>query len=261
MLSQDLFFALVLLLPFTIGYLFPRVSAYFLGPALLVIAAAAFLGVHSLFVPFQSDGSAAGLLVPAMMWAALVTACISGVVLILTGGMKLRWEDAPPPRAPTDDRASLSNSRAAFFMFNVALGIAMVIGPFLPTYLVFSGVYGAVMKITGIFGSRVFLLLCTYFLPAFALYFAFRFAGMQRRFALSTRGNLLIVLGNLVVLLFEIAYVARFLPGANAVMYSGLLFLTQFRQIEWLPRAAILIGLFLFWKEPATLNDGMPRPA
>ena len=146
-------------------------------------------------------------------------------------------------------------------MLNVALGIAMVIGPFLPTYLVFSAVYGAVMKSAGIFGSQVFLLLCTYFLPAFALYFAFRFAGMQRRFALSARGNLLIALGNLVVLLFEIAFVARFLPGANAAMYSGLFFLTQFRQLEWLPRAAILIGLFLFWKEPTTVNDGVPRRA
>jgi hypothetical protein len=253
MLSQELFFALVPLVPFTIAYLFPRVSAYFLGPALLVIAAVAFLGWHPLFVPFQSDGSPAGLVVPGVMWAAFLTACICAVVLILTGRMKIRWEDEPLPRPPTEDRAPMSSSRAAFSRFSVALAIAMLIGPFLPTYLVFSAVYAAVMQGVGIFASQVFLLLCTYFLPAIALYFGFSFAGMQRKFALSTRGSLLILLGTLAVLLFEIAFVARFLPSANAAMYSGLLFLTQFRQLEWLPRAAILIGLFLFWKEPTAV--------
>ncbi len=105
MQSQELLLALVLLAPFAVGYLLPKVSAYFLGPAFLVAAAVGIVGLHKYFVPFQSDGSPAGMLVPAIMWAAFVAACIAGVVLILTGRMRLRRQDEPRSRPLIQDRA------------------------------------------------------------------------------------------------------------------------------------------------------------
>ncbi len=137
-------------------------------------------------------------------------------------------------------------------MFNVALGIAVLIGPFLPIYQVISAVYFALSRSVGIVGSQLFLFLCTYFLPAFALYFGFRFAGLQPKFALSTRGSLLILSGSLVVLLFEIAVVARM--ASSASMSTGLMLLTHFRALAWLARAGVLIGLFLFWRSLTAVN-------
>ncbi len=112
---------LVLLVPFALGYLLPRFSAYFLGPAILVLAAVAVTAFHDLFVPFHSDGSPAGMLVPAMMWAFSLGACISGGVLILTGGMRIRLKRTPMQPAAPEGQAPVSKSYASFLMFNVAL--------------------------------------------------------------------------------------------------------------------------------------------
>jgi hypothetical protein len=68
---------LILLVTFAVGYLLPRVSAYFLGPALLGTTAIALVCLHPLFF----GGSMGSLLA----WAAAVLACFGGVVLIATG--------------------------------------------------------------------------------------------------------------------------------------------------------------------------------
>jgi hypothetical protein len=153
MQSHGLLLALVLLAPFTVGYLLPKVSTYFLGPAILVIAAVVLVGFHRLFVPFQSDGSPAGLVVPAMMWAAFLLACICGIVLIVTGRMRIRSKDEPLRRPPTKDQAQMSNSRASLCMFNAALGIAILIAPFIPIYRVLATVDAALIRSLGLFLS------------------------------------------------------------------------------------------------------------
>jgi uncharacterized protein (DUF486 family) len=49
--TLQLVLVLVVLVPFAIGYLLPEVGAYFLGPAILVIAAVLAVVFHKLFVP------------------------------------------------------------------------------------------------------------------------------------------------------------------------------------------------------------------
>lgn len=68
-----------------LGYFLPRFSAYFLGPAFLIAGGASFIVLNKYFFPFQSDGSMAGLIVPAIMWLWLITCCVLGGVLIATG--------------------------------------------------------------------------------------------------------------------------------------------------------------------------------
>jgi hypothetical protein len=77
-------------LPFAVGALLPRFSAYFLGPVILVLMLVMAVSLHRYFVPFHSDGSPAGMLVPAMMWIVFVAGCIVGAVLILTGWVRIR---------------------------------------------------------------------------------------------------------------------------------------------------------------------------
>lgn len=76
---------LAVLVAFLFGYYLPRFSAYFLGPAFLVLAGGSFITLHKYFFPFQSDGSIAGLIVPAILWLAFATCCLLGAVLIVTG--------------------------------------------------------------------------------------------------------------------------------------------------------------------------------
>jgi hypothetical protein len=73
-----------------VGLLLPRFSAYVLGPAVLVLAGVFVVVGHRLFVPFQSDGSPAGLLVPAIAWIALLICCGVGVTLIVTGRARIK---------------------------------------------------------------------------------------------------------------------------------------------------------------------------
>jgi hypothetical protein len=91
---------LAIFLPFAVAALLPRFSAYFLGPVILVLALAMAVGLHKFFVPFQSDGSPAGMLVPAMMWVMFVLACVSGIVLILTGMARIRSKRVAETPAP-----------------------------------------------------------------------------------------------------------------------------------------------------------------
>jgi hypothetical protein len=94
---------LALCLPFAVGALLPRFSAYCLGPVVLILTLMMAAVLHRYFVPFHSDGSPAGMLVPAMMWIVFVAGCIVGAVLILTGWARIRSKrlaeiapDAPP---------------------------------------------------------------------------------------------------------------------------------------------------------------------
>ena len=73
-----------------LALLFPRFSVYVLGPLVLALAAILVIFGHKLFVPFHSDGSPAGLLVPAMAWVALIVCCGIGLTLILTGRARMR---------------------------------------------------------------------------------------------------------------------------------------------------------------------------
>lgn len=65
--------------------LLPRFSTYVVGPGILVFAAMSFVKYKPLFFPFQSDGSAAGMIVPVLAWGALLGAGLIGIVVILAG--------------------------------------------------------------------------------------------------------------------------------------------------------------------------------
>ncbi len=70
---------------FALGRFLPRLSTFVLGPGCFVVAAVFFVKYKALFFPFPSDGSAAGLFVPFLMWGLLLILCMCGVVLISTG--------------------------------------------------------------------------------------------------------------------------------------------------------------------------------
>lgn len=85
---------LALVVVIALAYTLPRFSAYFLGPAFLVAGALAFISLNKYFFPFQSDGSIAGLIVPGIMWLGLITCCILGCVLIVTGRSRIKEKSA-----------------------------------------------------------------------------------------------------------------------------------------------------------------------
>jgi hypothetical protein len=92
---------LALIVMAVLGNLFPRFSAYFLGPAFLATGGWAFISLNKYFYSFQSDGSIAGLIVPAIMWLGLITCCILGCVLIVTGLSKIKQKaSATSPSDP-----------------------------------------------------------------------------------------------------------------------------------------------------------------
>lgn len=73
-----------------IAWHFPRFSVYFLGPLLLVLGGGSFIALNKYFFPFQSDGSIAGLIVPAIMWLWLVVSCGLGAILVVTGRARMK---------------------------------------------------------------------------------------------------------------------------------------------------------------------------
>jgi len=246
MQSREFAFALILLAPFAVGYLLPRVSAYFLGPALLGAPAIAFVCLHRLFFPFQSDGSPAGLLVPAIMWAGSIVACIGGIVLIATGLMRIRSKHGPAQPPPTADQALSSSAHGSWRLFTAALGIATVIAPFLPLYRMVAHLDVAIMRSIGLLGWQVLLLLCTYVLPTFVLFCGLRLSGLHRQFASSNRGSLPILFGTAVILFFDLASIATLIStGAVRLVY---IVIGPFHDLVWVARAAVLIGLFLRWQ-------------
>jgi ABC-type branched-subunit amino acid transport system permease subunit len=98
--------ALALVLMVILGYFLPRFSAYFLGPALLAVGGVSFITLNKYFFPFQSDGSIAGLIVPGIMWLGLVTCCVLGCVLIVTGRSRVKSAASPEAdhaNTPTTD--------------------------------------------------------------------------------------------------------------------------------------------------------------
>ncbi|MCD6060929.1 MAG: hypothetical protein K0S16_1240 [Moraxellaceae bacterium] len=73
-----------------VGRFLPRLSAYVLGPGLLVLAAALFVVARPWFTFFQSDGSAAGMVIPILMWMLVAGLIVAGLVLITAGRRRIR---------------------------------------------------------------------------------------------------------------------------------------------------------------------------
>lgn len=67
----------------------PRLAVFVLGPGFLVLAVVGFVENKKLFFPFQSDGSAAGMIVPVVMWVALLLCCLLGTGLIVGGRLRI----------------------------------------------------------------------------------------------------------------------------------------------------------------------------
>ena len=72
----------------------PRFRAYVAGPGIFVVAVLCFIKYKPLFFPLQSDGSAAGLVIPVLMWAALLGGCLLGVVVIVSARNQIALANA-----------------------------------------------------------------------------------------------------------------------------------------------------------------------
>lgn len=88
-----------LVVALALAHLLPRFSACFLGPALLLAGALAFISLNKYFFPFESDGSIAGLIVPGIMWIGLITCALMGSVLIGMGRSRIKQKTLAEPAA------------------------------------------------------------------------------------------------------------------------------------------------------------------
>jgi hypothetical protein len=250
MLPLGFSLSLVILVPFAVAYFFPKTGAYVLGPAILAIAAVAFVALHDLFAPFRSDGSPAGLVVPAMMWFAFVVACIAGTVLVVTGTMRMRWRREASRAPPSFDLARASGARAWLAMFNVALGLNIAIttsrrplGGWLFGYMLRVVDPQTLYRSLGAAGLQLLGFALSYLLPALTLCLVFRAAGLQRKLAFDARGSGLILAGNLGVLLFAIARIVA--EVSSSPLRFQLRFVVDFHALVWLVWSLVPIGLFL----------------
>ena len=253
MYEQQLILILVILAPFMIGYFLPEFSARFLGPAILVITGLLAAVFHSLFVPFRSEGSPAGLILPAIAWAGAIVGCISGVLLIVTGKMRMRRTSSTTPNLPRVDHVPQSGAHTALPMLNVALGVIVAIAPFAPFYHIFSSIYAPLLRSMSMAAWETLRLASSYFVPAVLLYAGFHMAGLHRKLVFNKGITWLLFACNLVVLYFQFAPVAGHLYNASArswFVMAGLL-----REFSWLAWSGVLVGLFLFWRVQAERTE------
>lgn len=81
--------ALTFIICLALGYFLPRLSIFVFGPAVFVFAAYFFYAQEQYLSFFHSDGSAAGLVVPFLMWAVLGIICAIGATLVGMGFLRL----------------------------------------------------------------------------------------------------------------------------------------------------------------------------
>lgn len=74
----------------SVGYFLPRLSAFVFGPGIVISSISYAVKNAQLFSFFRSEGSAAGLFIPILMWFGLVVACGVGVLLIVVGLSQLK---------------------------------------------------------------------------------------------------------------------------------------------------------------------------
>jgi hypothetical protein len=244
-------FSLVILVPFATAYFLPRIGAFVLGPLILAIAAIVFVRLHDLFVPFQSDGSPAGLVVPGIMWLAFLVACIVGVLLIATGVMRLHWRRADEARRQAGELIAASTAtRTWLAMFNVALGVNILVQSVPIGRRVGDFPFAVVDEPTlyrafGWVGMGIVGAFLHYLLPALLLCLAFRAARLHRRFRFDARGGMPLLVGNVGVLFCAITPFLTLLP--NADLRNEFMAALQFEPFVWVAWTGIPIGLFLLW--------------
>jgi len=230
---------LALLVSFSLGYLLPRVSAYFLGPALLGLTAMAFVWAHDLFF----GGSVAGL----VAWPAAIMACGGGIVLIATGLIRVWLQHRSTQRPPAADLAQSSNERASWRLFNAALGIATLIAPVQPLGGLMGRFSYTIIGSAGLPAWELVQFLDTYLLPAGVLFLGLRLSGM-RQFASSNRGAIPILVGGAVIWFLYPDYVIATYTAARRLAYIAPYSIELLRVLIWSARAAIVMGLFLRWR-------------
>lgn len=249
MWSWPVILVLVLLIPFAVGYLLPWFSARILGPLVFGAVGILFVTLHRYFFPFQSDGSMAGLIVPGLLWAVSVLGCLCGVVLIATGVMRMRQakelELAPSvPTPPSSNADADVTAGSDSSMLNVSLGIAVVIAPFLPLYLLVRPLDSLLYRGLGYVGLLTVQFLLSNGVAALLIYYGLRRAGLRRLFPPDAPGSRLIFVGSVVVLVFRVAELLRYVPGAGSVIYT----VEMFSVLVWVAWSVVLMGLFLFWR-------------
>jgi hypothetical protein len=81
---------LAVVVALVLGFSLPRVAAYVVGPAFLALAGVFVIFGYKLFFPFQTEGSPAGLIVPAVAWVVVIVCCGLGITLIVTGRARIK---------------------------------------------------------------------------------------------------------------------------------------------------------------------------
>ncbi len=88
-LTFELSALLVFILVAVMSRWLPRLSLYLIGPGLLLLAGAYFIKYRGLFFFFQSEGSAAGLVIPFIAWFALLMVLTVAAALMLSSKRRL----------------------------------------------------------------------------------------------------------------------------------------------------------------------------
>lgn len=236
-----LYLTIFLLVFFAVGYLLPRFSAYFLGPALLAATAIAFVGEPELLFGSGSMGSM-------LAWVGVVLACIGGIVLIATGLMRVWLQNRAEQPPSMADQSLSSGERGWWRLFNAAVGIVTLTAPLLPFGRITNQFAVAIIGNIGMSAWDVVQFLCTYLLPACVLFLGLWLSGI-RQFASSNRGTLPILIGAAVIWLVYPGYIAAIsMTGALRVYRLPIAYIVLYRTLIWSARAAISIGLLLRWQ-------------
>lgn len=141
-------------------------------------------------------------------------------------------------------------------MFNIALGISILIAAFLPIgqwLLLWVATPKTISATVGSFGTHMLLIFLKYLLPALLLYGVFRLSGLQRKWNFKARGSTLILIANLLVLFFALvrAFASRVEGGGASFVVA------QFGAfVFWPAWLAIVVGLFLLVRAQSSPDIG-----
>lgn len=235
MLQLDL--TLILLVALAVGYFLPRLSAYFLGPVLLGVAAMVFVWSAS-----GDSGASMGLV---LVFAAAFLAGYGGILLITTGLVRMWWQRRAMQPPSMADRPQGSPVDGSWRLFTTALAIAPWVGILIPLDSVTGRVGDDITRIISVPGWVLLSFLWTALLLPCVLFMGLRRSGM-RQFASSGRGTALILVGTAVCWLNELSYIGGISVSAVRPVYGLLLTIGDFSySLRWPALVAILIGLFL----------------
>jgi hypothetical protein len=131
-------------------------------------------------------------------------------------------------------------------MLNLALGVIVAIAPLVSFDSLFSSLYAPLLRKMSLFAWAAIFLASAYFVQSLLLYAGFYMAGLHRRLVFNKGVTGLLFACSLVVLYFQAAPLAGYLPNGSA--RSWLMMAVFLPDLSWLAWSGVLVGLFLFWR-------------